>query len=198
MIHTKLFSTIFSLFITCSLLTPGFSQIGIRAGLHMAKQEVQNGNLNERIKSRAGLDLGLVFGIPVTSSLTIQPELHFLQKGYKLEDLSDETISTLNYIEMPVTLKLNFGENTTNVFVQFGPSIGYMIDGSLKYGDIKEDIVSSDYERLELGGLLSAGVRLGKLAVDARYLFGITGTIKDGSDRNIYNRGLGAGVSLYF
>jgi hypothetical protein len=198
MVNSNSIIKIITFLIICFTLSSGFSQIGIRAGLHMAKQEVENGNLDDQISSRAGFDIGLIVGISLTNSITIQPEVHFLQKGYKLEDLADESIKTLNYLEVPVTLKLNFGANTTNFFVQMGPSLGYLIDGSLKYGDIKEDIVESDYERLELGGLLGAGVRFGKLAVDVRYLLGISGTIKDGSDRNTYNRGLGAGVTLLF
>ena len=175
------------------------AQFGIRLGGHLAKQEIKSNAVNFSFKTRVGLDIGLLFGIPVSEGFALQPEIHFVQKGYKINDivLGEDVLSTLNYIEVPLTAKILFGDET-NLFFQAGPTIGYMLSGNLKQDDIKEELDLEEISRLEIGGLISAGINLGPIAIDARYLLGFTDTLKDVANGNVFNRGFGAGVSILF
>src|SRR5258706_2487906 len=103
------------------------AQVGFRAGVLISKQEFQNGDLNQNVKSKFGADIALVTEFPKGSPVTIGPEFHWLQKGAKIKDLSGpfgESIRTFNYLEIPVLVRIHIGP----VFVLGGPSAGYLLD----------------------------------------------------------------------
>src|SRR5690606_24984299 len=110
-----------------------------------------------------------------------------------------EVIRSLNYLEIPVLLKLHFGQDL-GFFVFAGPSVGYLLDGTDKDGDGKTNDIDLDfYKRAELGAHIGGGVSIGPLKVDVRYIAGFS-NIADFDDKNIEvrNSGFGAGVSFWF
>ncbi len=190
----------FSMFLFSNLQAQNEPKVGIRAGVLISKLDFQNGNLNQDTKSKFGLDLGLVSDFPIGSVVSIGPEFHWLQKGSKIEDITGGTVgeitSTLNYLELPVLLKLHFGEDVG--FMLFaGPSFGYLLDGKDKDHDGNTNDIDLDfYKRVEFGFHAGGGIVLGPLVIDIRYIYGIS-NISD-SEIDLRNRGLGAGVSLIF
>ena len=187
----------FMLMITIVQAQPKF---GFRAGVNISNQQFKQGNLTVEPESKFGLDLGFVSDIPLGEVVSFAPELHWLQKGYKIENfdgpLFDNATATLNYLELPLLIKFNFGE-TAKFFVMGGPSIGYLLDGNLEYDGIDDDSFLDDANRLELGAHLGAGIGVGPLVIDVRYLLGIS-NISDVPDAEVRNTGFGAGVALMF
>jgi hypothetical protein len=174
------------------------AQIGFRAGVLISKQEFQNGDLNQNVKSKFGGDIALVTEFPKGSPVTIGPEFHWLQKGAKIEDLSgpiDESIRTFNYIEIPVLLRIHLGP----VFLLGGPSAGYLLDGTDKDMDGNTNDIDLDfYKRTEFGAHVGGGISFGPLCADIRYIVGLTNIFDDDTALRILNRGYGAGLSLMF
>ena len=177
-------------------------KIGVRVGVNISNQQFKQGELTVEPKSKFGLDLAVVSDIPLGEVVSFAPELHWLQKGFVIEDFDnppvtfDEGTATLNYLELPLLIKFNFGE-TAKFFVMGGPSIGYLLDHKLVIdGEDNDDLFEFD-NRLELGAHLGAGIGIGPVVVDLRYLLGIS-NITDEPDAEIKNNGFGAGVSLMF
>ena len=176
------------------------AQFGIRAGAIFSKEDVKGPIDVQNFKSKAGLDLAVTFGIPIGNVIALQPELHFIQKGSKIENViggGEDIKVSLNYLELPMLLKLSFGGDELNVFGLAGPSIGYLSGGSIKFGEIKAEWENDDYENFELGAHFGAGVRFGNLAVDLRYLVGFSDN-RSANENEAYNRGISAGLSLLF
>ncbi|MBK9983733.1 MAG: PorT family protein [Saprospiraceae bacterium] len=180
---------IFSMFIFSNLQAQSEAKVGIRAGVLFSNQDFKNGGLDINTKAKLGLDVALVADFPVGEVLNISPEFHWLQKGAKIEDISgDDITATFNYLEVPVLVKFKFGTDVGfSVFA--GPSFGYLIDAS-------KDISLNDYKKIEIGIHAGAGIALGPLVIDLRYLYGIS-NISD-NEIEVRNNGLGAGVSLMF
>lgn len=177
------------------------AKFGFRAGVNITKQEFKSGSVTVEPKSKFGLDLALVADLPLGEVVSISPELHWLQKGYKLEDISGslgDISGTFNYLELPVLVKFNFGEAANfNVFA--GPSVGYIIDGNIDNNGVDEDPDYDLINRLELGAHLGAGIGLGPVNIDVRYLLGLSNFAKDDPNIDeIKNTGFGAGVSVMF
>ncbi|MEP6647860.1 MAG: porin family protein [Saprospiraceae bacterium] len=187
---------IFSMMVFNQAFAQDGTKVGIRAGVLVSRQDYNSGNLDINTKSKLGLDLGLVADFPIGTGevLYISPEFHWLQKGGKLEDLNGtvgEITSTLNYIEVPLLLKLRFGDQVG--FMLFaGPSFGYLLDGKNSSNDFDVDF----YKRIEIGVHAGGGIAIGPLEIDLRYIYGVS-NVSD-SEFDIKNRGLGAGVSLIF
>jgi hypothetical protein len=174
------------------------AQIGFRAGVLISKQEFQNGDLNQNVKSRLGADIALVTEFPKGSPVTIGPEFHWLQKGAKIKDLSgpfQESVRTFNYFEIPVLLRIHLGP----IFLLGGPSAGYLLDGTDKDNDGSTSDIDLDfYKRAEFGAHIGGGVSFGPLRADIRYIVGLTNIFDDDTELRILNRGYGAGLSLVF
>ena len=199
MILKNIFTTLLLLAFTVVIHSSLQAQLGVRIGGHLAKQEVKSNDLNFSYKSRVGFDLGIFYAFQAAEGVAFQPELHLIQKGYNINDivLGEDFLATFNYLEVPLTVKFTFGEEM-NLFIQGGPTIGYLLNGNLRQNDIREDIDMNEFNNLEIGGLISAGVTLGNFLLDARYLLGLTDTVKDVAGGNIYNRGFGVGLSILF
>jgi len=156
------------------------SSLGLRAGAHIAWQTVEGTDFNP--ESVTGLTFGLIFETSVSNKLYIQPELAFLQKGFRTQVVNNigenfELRFHLAHIEMPLLAKYKAGTGSVQYYLAAGPAIGYAVGGTtIAYGNIKEPFGPrewKDYSRLELGGSLGAGLQIGRgrvrWLVDIRY-----------------------------
>ena len=124
-------------------------------------------------KSRMGYVAGLGINFPITSDnfFSIQPELLYIQQGTRVTggDLG------LNYAQLPLLLKINFGGENFPIYVNAGPSFGYLLNPpSAAVGDVS----FTDPKRLDIGLQFGGGLGVkagpGNVLLDARYGFGIT------------------------
>lgn len=171
-------------------------RFGIRVGGIISKQRFEGGNLNNDPESKFGLDLAILYTIPIGDGVfNLQPELHWMQKGSTISDLNNnEFTTTMNYLEIPLLLRLNFGE-TVKLFVFGGPSLGFLLNV-----DSDDDYLESeDFNDTEVGLHLGAGVGFGQLEIDVRYLAGLSDVANsDGDLGEIKNSGFGIGLTLKF
>ncbi len=175
------------------------TRLGFRAGVNISKQDFESGSITEDPESKLGGDLAVLVGIPIGGGFfMVQPELHWLQKGYKIADAGSlgEVTSTLNYIELPLLLRVNFG-GSLRLFAFAGPSAGYLIGGT--YEDANGEQDPTDFlEELEYSGHLGLGIGLGTFEVDLRYIAGLTDIADSPNLSDVKNSSFGAGVTLKF
>jgi len=146
-------------------------------------------------KSKIGLVLGAAVEFNISDKVSFQPELLFHQKGYSIDESEGSASytekNTLNYIELPVLLKLKFSDLYLNV----GPSIGFGIGGKYEYeysepgfsdngsGKIKFGEEPSNYSgddsyvdnAMDFGLQFGIGYKIaGKVLIDVRYGLGLS------------------------
>ncbi len=178
----------------------GQSKVGIRAGVMSSKQDIQNSDFIDEAGSKLGADIAFVadFAIGMAS---ISPEFHWLQKGGKVEDLNGslgEVSRTFNYLEIPILFKLNFCAGS-GFFLFAGPSVGYLLNGTDKDMDGETNDIDLDfYKRVEYGAHAGAGIGLGPVKIDVRYIYGFNDIFDDTQDVHVTNASIGAGVTLMF
>jgi len=128
------------IFIFLFSFTSSFGQnfIGAKAGVNLGTLNGDDNILTSSAKANLGLNFGAVFEIGLSDLISIQPELLFIQKGYRTDDSQEflgittsfKSELNLNYFELPVLLKLKFGQpEKSNFFFTVGPSLGYAISG---------------------------------------------------------------------
>lgn len=147
-------------------------------------------------KSNTGFVGGLGVSFPITADnfVAIQPELLYTQKGFKADSYTTFTNPRINYnyLEVPLLLKVNFGEEAFKAFVNGGPSFGYALGGRsradnqdmrIKFGNdaSTSDIMYVDPDnvnRLDIGIQFGIGAGIaagpGDLTLEARYGIGLT------------------------
>jgi hypothetical protein len=171
-------------------------RFGVRVGGIISKQKFEDGMLDEDPESKFGLDVALLYTLPIGDGfLNLQPELHWMQKGSTFSDLAGEDVTTtMNYLELPLLLRLNFG-GSLKLFAFGGPSVGYLLGV-----DSDDDILKKeDFEDIEFGLHLGAGVGFGSFEIDVRYLAGLSDVAdSDGNLGEIKNSAFGAGLTFKF
>lgn len=190
---------------TIVFLTTGVTaqSVGFRVGAILANQEISGSGVTFEPDMRIGLDVALVAEVPLSKNIGLQPELHFIQKGTKIA-FFDETKVRINYIELPVLIRLLFLGATDDMHIGIlaGPSLGYATHGQVEDSTGTMDIeFDGDYVRFEFGGHLGAGavIPVGdlELLADIRYLLGIS-DITDDPEGSIKNKGIALGVGIIF
>lgn len=175
------------------------TRFGVRVGGIMAKQDYEGSDVTEDPESKFGADIAILCAIPIGGGFfMIQPELHWLQKGYKIEDadIYGDITSTLNYVELPVLARVNFG-GSVKLFAFAGPSVGYLISGT--YEDDFGEKDPTDYlDDLEYSGHIGVGVGLGTLEVDLRYIAGLSDIADSPNLSDVKNSSFGVGLTLKF
>jgi hypothetical protein len=131
---------------------------------------------DSEIKSTIGFTIGAGFNIPVSEMFSVQPELNFIKKGFKVEESYSEDLdgyayseesnieTTLNYIELPVLAKFSFGTDTKFFFVA-GPSLGFGLGGKAKMDYKYSETINSQTESESFS--LDAKVKFGDEPDDA-------------------------------
>ena len=175
------------------------TRFGLRLGGVISKQDYESSNsLAEQPESKIGLDLAIIASIPIGGGLfMIQPELHWVQKGYKIPSpiSGQDTTTTLEYVELPLLARINFGGSIRLYFLA-GPSIGWLING--KYNP-ENGLDPTDYlEETEVSGVVGIGVGLANLEVDIRYIAGLTDISSTEEFKDAKNSSFGAGLTLKF
>ncbi|MBT1710183.1 outer membrane beta-barrel protein [Fulvivirgaceae bacterium PWU5] len=193
------------LLIGAMALTAGFSYgqtIIPKAGITLST--FGGDDAGDDTKSKIGFTLGAGLNLPLGDGMfSLQPELNYVQKGAKAEyvdeDFNEDVTEklTLGYLEIPVLVKVTFGE-ATKFYVNAGPSVGFGLGGKYKVevGDESEDVDvkfgdGDDEDKYyiekgtDIGLQLGAGVIVAeKVMIDIRYGLGLTDLYDDVSMKN--------------
>ncbi len=204
--------------------------LGIRGGLNLSKWA-----LNDAAKKELGgfdqesinaLLFGALAEIRLSNNLAIQPEVNFIQKGTKLVaeekapvPLKVEGTTTLNYLEVPLLLKVGTGFGVGRFDLLLGPSFGYALNGKRELkatvaGRTETEKEDVDFEkdeiaRTDVGAQVGASLGLGlgssaRLFVDGRYLLGFSNLDQhehgggNKEEHTVRNRGIALTAGLLF
>jgi Outer membrane protein beta-barrel domain len=175
------------------------SRFGIRVGGVISKQDYESSTVTEDPESKFGGDLAILYAIPIGGGFfMVQPEVHLMQKGYKIADTANgDVTSTLNYLEIPLLLRINFG-GSLRLFAFAGPSVGFLLSGTYE-DDTNVDVDPKDYlDDTEYSGHIGVGVGIGTFEVDLRYIAGLTDISDSANLQEVKNSSFGVGITLKF
>ncbi len=144
---------------------------GVMAGLSQSKF---TGNHLEDARN-AGFIAGAFVRVGALG-FAVQPGVYYTAKGAKTSDFSETTgagsRTTLDYIEIPVVLRMSLGP----LYVGAGPAIGLKLSCHYTAGSATSVPCpdSTGLKSTETSGILEAGISLGKLSVGGRADLGLS------------------------
>ncbi|MDX1640470.1 MAG: porin family protein [Balneolaceae bacterium] len=146
---------------------------GIKGGGAAYQMTSEFGGVSSTSEPKVGFAAGIYGDFPINRILSIQPEVVFVQKGGEESNSSVGTSSiTLNYVDVPLLLKINAPlEGNFKPYIFGGPYAGYLVDASSEADGNSVDI-NELLEELHYGLKVGVGIRLGNIVVDARYDMG--------------------------
>ena len=111
--------------------------------------------------------------------VAVQPEVLYVRKGAKAAAtglLTESVKFNLDYIDIPVLLRLQTGQDT-GFYVLAGPSFGINVAAETDSGSETEDI--SDEIENDTGLVVGAGFDLAHILIEGRYTQSLTNVSKD-------------------
>jgi hypothetical protein len=159
--------------------------VGLKGGLNVSNL---NGIDADNYKTTAllGFHVGGYTTFNLGRHFAIHPELMYSTQGAKLEDATNEENLRMNYINIPVLVRLL---TTNGFFVEAGPQLGFKVDEA-NTDDIENSVKNADFE-----ACLGLGFQPTKkpFGIGARYNLGLgkAGEINSGTPDNIdYKNGV--------
>lgn len=134
---------------------------------------------------RHGFHAGFYSEAFVSKAVALQIELVYSQQGYELKDNSGTFTQKLNYINLPLLLKIYPSQN---FFLEAGPQVGYAIshkeefDSNFGLFDTTQEFEPNNFDwGVNFGGgfKTDSGISLG-----ARYHLGLGSVYDEGSPSN--------------
>ncbi len=159
-----------------------WAQFGLKGGLNLSSVASSAEEVNEQ-QMAMGWQAGIMVRAKVNAFVSIQPELYFVQKGSEYQYLGADVTQKLQYVELPVLVVLEPFGALLNVHV--GPQVSWLTRVETTYvngpfgtsGTINTD--KGDYNALDYGLSVGAGLTLGKMALDLRFVQGFQNVEKD-------------------
>jgi hypothetical protein len=148
-------------------------RLGVKAGASLATYS--GTDLSDVGYTWGGLG-GLTLNVPITSDgfFSVQPELQYSQKGYKIDGNPISIKERLHYLDLPVLARIN----ADGLIFEAGPQLGYLATAKVhrKSPLGSTDATSTnDYNRVDVGYVAGVGYQLSSgPAIGLRYNGGIT------------------------
>lgn len=183
--------------------------IGLRGGTNLAWSDIQTKNGSwetEHMDIIPRITIGALAEIGIGSYFAVQPEVNFIQKGYKTEidvvGVTETYKVLMNYVEVPVLAKGKLPVGGAEINAVAGPTFGFAFDGMSKSGDEETDI---DFDRdkikkSDVGATFGIGAAYRGFFLDGRFGLGFTNLDdSENSDNHKWlNRGVNIGAGYIF
>lgn len=166
---------------------------GVKAGLNLS-------HLDSFRDGKAGFNAGVFARIPLGSSFSLQTELLYSQYGAFVNEDKGVTFAkarlNLDYITVPVMLQYNV---SPKFYVEAGPEFGLMVSNKYKLENGTSLKISEGLNKFNLGLGLGLGYDITKnIGFNARYVAGLTNTIKKGYGDSNTNSTFQLGMTYKF
>lgn len=185
---------VLSFFALTMLLSVSFAaekdpfQFGVRMGAQFSKIKGEGKNTGEfeskYSKALVGPAFGFLFEIPVNAYFEIRPELNFGSQGQRFKSKDLVYSYWMGYVQVPVLLRGQYGNDKVRGFVHVGPQIGYgtFILDRFRGNNIKTQKESYSFKDMKLkpfdaGMTFGAGAEFPSakgMEIEARYYHGLT------------------------
>lgn len=121
--------------------------------------------------NRTGVQAGLFFGGNRDGVLGVQTEINWLRKKTQLESSALTRDIRIDYLQVPVLLRLNAGSSSTNGFVAYG-ILGPAVE--FKIADEIEGVTLDDgFEGADVSLVFGGGIEVARIIVEGRYEKGL-------------------------
>jgi hypothetical protein len=128
---------------------------------------------NKSFKSNTGFEGGIFFGGNRPGLIGVMGEILYARKGQEQAGLPK---IELHYLEIPILARVNVGSQSLNgisVYGLVGPVFDILLKGAQNGVNVKKN-----YESLDVGVLIGAGVEITRFLVEGRYNIGVKNVLK--------------------
>jgi hypothetical protein len=120
-------------------------------------------------KTRTGIHAGLFFGGNPDGAVGVQTEINWLRKNTETEIPAQKI--RVDYLQIPVLLRLNGGGNSAGSFRAFGV-VGPAVDFKIA-DDVDGLTIDDGFEGADISLVFGGGIEVARIIVEGRYEKGL-------------------------
>ncbi|MGE3614398.1 MAG: porin family protein [Gemmatimonadales bacterium] len=146
------------------------SSVGIKAGAsfgNISNKGVLPGSLGTRTGVAGGIFLGTG-----SSLLSLGVEGLYAQRGLRTDENIADAETRLDYVDLPLYLKVQAPVPALSPFAYAGPQISFEV--KCAQADGGPCAADPARKKTTFAGVIGGGIRFGMLSVEGRYLYGLT------------------------
>ena len=185
--------------------TPAMAQeaaVGVKAGINSANVKFEGDSANVSFDRRTGFVGGLFVVVPAKGRVALQAEALFSQKGAKINESGATGKVELDYLDIPLLLRVSSPAAPVSFHVFAGPSFGVRLrahsTGTFE-GQTSDEDISDQVKRGDVGLVAGAGLDFGRLTIDGRETWGMSDINKENDpELKIKNRVFSVMVGVRF
>jgi hypothetical protein len=154
--------------------------IGPKGGMNFGDAAVDS---HDETESRQGLAIGGQIEFGAASTISLQVEPMYVQKGARFDVIGVTTRGDFDYLEIPVLIKAKLGPAAAHLYTFAGPSIGINLNTEGHFGDLdgnfEDEAASTVFSGdIGIGGEFQLADRI-MLSADVRYSHGFTSALDE-------------------
>jgi len=188
--YNRLFTALFIPFFALFLVGQANAQnanFGIKGGLTYIETLLtfyqgtgQTNGIEMTSEAEIGFGVGLFVELPVSGSLSIQPEVHYMFINNKgTEQYMPQTEVRYQTVQVPLLLRINIPfQDRSAIYFLGGPYAGSFHKAEVKANGAVNDI-TDDLEDFYFGATAGAGIQAGRIGFEVRYNFGLTNILPE-------------------
>ena len=188
---TYVITLLLAVLLASPLLSFARCQIGMVGGLSMAKIQVEG--LQTDFSYHRGFEIGGILDIVLSDYASIYLEPRYVQKGVRIHQTLPfygrvDGDGMIDYIQIPVSLKIAYTESDIRPYLFVGPSFGFLL-GSRFQGESDGQSIDADVGGITkgfdvgLGAGTGIGFAMGAFVVfsEIRYVVSYADVLADGT-----------------
>jgi len=187
---------ILSLAVVASAAGVANAQTGIKVGVKGGfNGSTFSGTDSKGSEYKAGFAAGGFVNFGVSDNFSVQPEFLYSQKGASVDDfqVSGRTLkSTLGYLDVPIMLRYNVGEDGKGFFVELGPQGSFVLHNRdfIQTGGVNtqqtENTSTNDLNKVVIGYVGGLGYQITSgLQIGLRYTGDFSRVYKEGASTSL-------------
>jgi Outer membrane protein beta-barrel domain len=204
--------TVLSLALLAGLTNAAHAQTGVKYGLKGGYNLASfAGTDSNSSKYKSGFSAGGYLNFGLSDMFSIQPELLYSQKGASISNYPNSGTtfkSTLGYLDVPIMVRVNTGDNGKGLFFEAGPQGSFVLHNRdfTQTGNTStqstDNTSTDDLNKVVVGYAAGLGYQLTSgLSLGIRYTGDVSQVYKDGPSKNytsaLYAGGTGKNASVH-
>lgn len=167
-----------STFILLGLVSEAQITYGPTAGMNIVNLKGKDADIYD-IEAMLGFHGGVFLNVPVSSRLSIKPEIMFVGVSGKQDYSGFKASFNLNYFSLPVVMQYKL---KSGFWGEFGPQMDFLVSSKGKVDGISQDI-SGQFTFTNFSAVIGAGyTHSSGIGANVRYSLGLSKIAEDGSD----------------
>ncbi|QHL87739.1 outer membrane beta-barrel protein [Nibribacter ruber] len=176
----KLILLVAAVFTVSFAQAQGGIKLGLKAGANLASF---SGEDADDAKNKFGFHVGGFLDYGISEMVSIRPEVLYSMKGAKYKEDGDEGSFNLNYIDVPVLVRINADQ----LFFEFGPTLSFLVKSEAEMGDFKVDMGDA-MKKTDFGYAAGLGYNFTeKVGLGLRYNGGLSNIFEDEDNGKLRN-----------